>query len=249
MLLDICLTNSAIFIAPDTRLLPAATATEVLDVVEGFWHWLHDTLPTLTTSWNAFPDLTRLACTGQSAGGYLAVQSALLFPGLSQIKLVASMGGSLNTDTPYCRIPRPRVILGRRPPPPGKVGSIVRKYVRTIKPQTVRTGGNVVEMWDFLTCVLQQAYLARWFGAKRKEELDVMKVLERAKAMPRSKYMLGVSSKKFSSSLPIWSWFRSWAIPGQSQKIMPEDDFCALFGSAILSILCSSSLYVLRMCC
>ena len=188
--------NSAIFIAPDYRLLPEATAAEVLDDVEDFWVWLHDTLPTLTMNWDAFPDLTRLACTGQSAGGYLAVQSALLFPELSQIKLVASMGGSLNTDIPYCRIPRPRVILGKRPPPPGRAENIVRTYVRNIKPQTVRTSGNVVEMWDFLTCVLQQAYLARWLGAKENEELNVMNALEQAKKMPPSKYMLGVVSRR-----------------------------------------------------
>lgn len=203
-LLDICLTNSAIFIAPDYRLLPEATATEVLADVGDFWRWLHDTLPTLTNTWNASPDLTRLACTGQSAGGYLAVQSALLFPELSQIKLVASMGGSLNTDIPHCRIPGPRVILGKRPPPPGKAENIVRTYVRNIKPQTVRTSGNVVEMWDFLTCVLQQAYLARWLGAKKNEELDVMKVLERSKTMPPSKYPLE-----------------------RLRRIMPMDDFRA----------------------
>ncbi|CAF9919935.1 MAG: hypothetical protein ALECFALPRED_001378 [Alectoria fallacina] len=173
---------------PDYRLLPEANGAEVLDDIEDFWRWLHDTLPTLTTTWNASPDLTRLACTGQSAGGYLAVQSALLFPELSQIKVLASMGGSLHTDIPDCRIPGPRVILGRKPPPPGKAESIVRTYLRNIKPQTVRTSGNVVDMWEFLTCVLQQAYLARWFGAMGKEELDVMKMLGRANAMPPSKY-------------------------------------------------------------
>ena len=191
-LLEICLTDSAIFIAPDYRLLPETTGAEVLEDVEDFWRWLHNTLPTLTTTWNAFPDLSRLACTGESAGGYLAVQSALLFPELSQIKVVASMGGSLNTDIPYWRIPGPRVILGRRPPPPGKAESIVRTYVRNIKPRTVRTSGNVVDMWDFLTCVLQQAYLARWFGAVGKEELDVMKMLERVKATPPSKHTFGL---------------------------------------------------------
>lgn len=182
-LLDICLKNSAIFIAPDYRLLPEATATEVLNDMEDFWHWLHDTLPTLAATWNAVPDLTRLACTGQSAGGYLAVQSALLFPDLSQIKVVASMGGSLNTDIPHCRIPGPRVILGKRPPPPGKAESIIRTYLKNIKPHTVRTSGDVMEMWNLLTCVLQQAYLARWLGAG-KEDLDVMKVLQRAQSMP-----------------------------------------------------------------
>ncbi|KAL9607327.1 MAG: hypothetical protein Q9167_007753, partial [Letrouitia subvulpina] len=181
-LLDTCLASSAIFIVPDYRLLPEATASEVLDDVEDFWNWLRDTLLTLTAEWNAVPDLTRLACTGQSTGGYLAVQSALLFPELSQIKLVAS--GSLNTDVPYCRIPGPRVILGKKPPPPRKAEIVVRDYVKNIKPQTVRTSGNVIEMWNFLTCVLQQAYLARWVGAQKQDELDVMKVLERAKSMP-----------------------------------------------------------------
>ena len=175
--------------APDYRLLPEATGAEVLDDVQDFWRWLHNTLPTLTTTWNAVPDLTRLACTGQSAGGYLAVQSALLFGELSQIKVVASMGGSLNTDIPSCRVPGPRLILGRRPPPPGKAEQIIRTYVRSIQPQTVRTGGNVVDMWEFLTCALQQAYLTRWFGAVGNEELDVMKILERAQAMPPSKYI------------------------------------------------------------
>jgi pimeloyl-ACP methyl ester carboxylesterase len=189
-LLEMCLTIPAIFIAPDYRLLPEATAAEVLDDVEDFWHWLHETLPQLTKTWNAFPDLTRLACTGQSAGGYLAVQSALLFPELSRIKVLASMGGSLNTNIPSCRIPRPRLILGKRPPPPAKAEAIVRSYVRNIKPGTVRTSGNVIEMWNFLTCVLQQAYLARWLGAKRNEKLDAMKVLEKADAMPPSKYII-----------------------------------------------------------
>lgn len=167
--------------------MPEASASEILDDVCDFWHWLHDTLPTLTTDWNAVPDLDRLACTGQSAGSYLAVQSALLFPGLSRIKVLVSMGGSLNTDIPECRIPGPRIILGKKPPPPAKAERTVRKYVKAIQPQTVRTSGDVMEMWDFLTCVLQQAYLARWVRAERKDELDVMKMLKKAQTLPPSK--------------------------------------------------------------
>ena len=167
--------------------MPEASASDILDDVRDFWHWLHDTFPTLTTDWNAVPDLGRLACTGQSAGSYLAVQSALLFSDLSQIKVLASMGGSLNTNIPECRIPGPRIILGKKPPPPAKAESTVRKYVKAIQPQTVRTSGDVMEMWNFLTCVLQQASLARWVGAEKKDELDVMKVLEKAQTLPPSK--------------------------------------------------------------
>ena len=186
-LLDICIANSAIFIAPDYRLLPEATLTEVLEDVEDFWYWLRDTLPSLTTTWNAVPDLARLACTGQSAGGYLAVQSALLFPDVAPLKVVASMGGSIVTDLPYYRIPGPRTILGKRPPPPGKAEKIVRAYLKTVDPLTVRTDGDVVEMWELLTCVLQQAYMGRWVGSEGKEELDAMKMLDRARTIPPSK--------------------------------------------------------------
>ena len=112
------------------------------------------------------------------------MQSALLFPHLSQIKLLISTAGSLNTDIPYYRIPGPKLILGKRPPPPWKAESIVREYVRGMKPGVVRTSGDPVEMWEFLTCVLQQAYLPRWLGVRGNERLDVMAMVERVEKMP-----------------------------------------------------------------
>ena len=134
------------------------------------------------------PDLSRIACTGQSAGGYLAVQSALLFHNSSRVQFVASMGGSLHTDLPQYRIAGPRTILGKRPPPSAQAERVVRTYVKNMGRNRVRTEGDVVEMWDFLACALQQAYLSRWMGTRDNDRLDVMKVLERAKAMPPSKW-------------------------------------------------------------
>ncbi|KAF2259659.1 putative polyketide synthase [Lojkania enalia] len=183
-LIDICITNSAIFIAPDYRLLPEATAAEIISDVKDFWRWLHNELPPLTENWDAFPDLSRIACTGQSAGGYLAVQAALLFGELSRVKVVASMGGSIDTNIPQCRVPGPRIILGKKPPPPGKAESIIRTYLKGVKRDTVRTSGDVMEMWNLVTCVLQQAYLARWLTSDGNDDLDVMKVMEKAESMP-----------------------------------------------------------------
>ena len=56
--------------------------------------------------------------------------------------------------------------------------------MREIKPGAVRTSGDPVEMWEFLTCVLQQAYLPRWLGVRKDERLDVMKMVERVEEMP-----------------------------------------------------------------
>lgn len=119
-LLDLCLETPSLLIAPDYRLLPEANGADILSDLEDFWQWLHTDFLELTKDWSVLPDISRLACTGQSAGGYLAVQSALLFP----------------------------------------------------------------------TCVLQQAYLARWLGMKGAEELDIMKTLEKVEGMPPSKLRL-----------------------------------------------------------
>lgn len=53
-----------------------------------------------------------------------------------------------------------------------------------MKPGAIRTSGDPVEMWEFLTCVLQQAYLPRWLGMKGDERLDVVGNLERVEVMP-----------------------------------------------------------------
>ncbi|KAH8802446.1 putative polyketide synthase [Xylogone sp. PMI_703] len=201
-LLDLCLLNSAILISPDYRLLPEATTAEVLSDVEDFWKWLHNSLPTLTATWNASPDTSRLACTGQSSGGYLAVQSALVFPHLTQIKLIVSMGSPLYTNFPHYRIPSPRRILGKLPPPPWKAEKIVRSYIKNLQPGAIRTSGDAVEMWEFLTCVLQQAYLPRWLGSNGRDDWEIMELLAKADEFPPIWIIQGAND---SVVLPICS--------------------------------------------
>ena len=82
------------------------------------------------------------------------------------------------------------MILGKRAPPPREAEHVVREYVRAVSPGAVRTEGDPVEMWGFLTCVLQQAYLPRWLRAQggeemeKVEELDVMKGVEKVGGLP-----------------------------------------------------------------
>src|SRR5256885_5093150 len=79
-LIELALSQGAIIISPDYRLLPEANGADTLNDVESFWDWLHSILPSIAKSWHARPDLTKIACCGQSCGGRLATQSALLFP-------------------------------------------------------------------------------------------------------------------------------------------------------------------------
>ncbi|ESZ97901.1 hypothetical protein SBOR_1713 [Sclerotinia borealis F-4128] len=79
-LLTLALQNSAIIIAPNYRLLPESSAPEMISDISNFWTWLRtpafqNSLPSTITA-----DLSRTLLYGDSAGGHLAVLSALTEP-------------------------------------------------------------------------------------------------------------------------------------------------------------------------
>ena len=89
----------AIVIDPAYRLLPEARGTDVLDDIKDFWAWVHTSLPQAISSLysNLTVDLERIAACGESAGGYLSLQSALLFPE-SKIRVVMAQYPSMYPD-------------------------------------------------------------------------------------------------------------------------------------------------------
>ena len=151
--------------------MPEANGLDILSDVECFWTWLHGTLPTISQSWH------------DSAGGYLVVQSTLMFP-WSNIKLMISVSAPLNFDIPYLKVPRPRLIIGTRPAPPRQAEATIREYLKKMKPEAIRTGFEPSEMWEFCLCVFQQAYLPRFFGAKGNPVLDLMVTMDQVQSMP-----------------------------------------------------------------
>lgn len=82
--------HNAIIVSPDYRLLPEATAEELLDDLDDFWAWLSSGLPTAlgeastkavgleaVSSDGLKADLDRVFVHGESAGGYCALQLVL----------------------------------------------------------------------------------------------------------------------------------------------------------------------------
>ena len=81
---QLALKHSAILITPNYRLLPEATGTDIISDLRSFYTWLHTSLPTHLSAYSlATADLSRVLVTGESSGGYLATQSALLFTNYS----------------------------------------------------------------------------------------------------------------------------------------------------------------------
>ncbi|KAF2093203.1 alpha/beta-hydrolase [Rhizodiscina lignyota] len=75
-LLDFCAREGVILVSPDYRFIPESTGYDMMEDVRDFWMWVKMHLKDEVI--NILPidiDLDRIAVTGESAGGYLAVQS------------------------------------------------------------------------------------------------------------------------------------------------------------------------------
>ncbi|KAK8133289.1 hypothetical protein PG999_001462 [Apiospora kogelbergensis] len=182
--IELALSRDAIIISPDYRLLPEAIGSDILEDVRDFWLWVSHELPALSASWHARPDLDSLACCGESAGGWLSVQSALLFPGASRIRAIISSSAPLHAAIPQFTIPQPRTIMGSRPPPPRQAERVIRSYLRAMEPGAVKVGCDPSDMWEMVMCIMQQAWLLRLMSAKTDERLDVMGSLAKADKVP-----------------------------------------------------------------
>ncbi|KAI0199514.1 putative polyketide synthase [Astrocystis sublimbata] len=182
--IELALSHNAIIISPDYRLLPEATGSEILQDVQQFWRWLRNDLPSLSRSWRVRPDLANVASCGESVGGWIAIQSALLFPEESRIRAIISSSAPIHANIPHFTIPGPRKIMGTQAPPSREAENIIRAYIKAIKPGTVREGSDPAEMWELLMCIMQQAWLPRLMRARTDGRLDVMKNLDDVSGTP-----------------------------------------------------------------
>jgi acetyl esterase/lipase len=85
-LLELVQSQGAILVCPDYRLLPEATGLDILSDIDSFWSWFSANLESeLTSHFNPIlrPDFDRILVTGDSAGGFCAIQSILRHPELS----------------------------------------------------------------------------------------------------------------------------------------------------------------------
>jgi len=81
-MIELAALHTAIIVCPDYRLLPESVGLDILSDLHHFYNWLHTNLTSfLTVSFSdasPTPDLTDILVTGESAGGYIAIQSTLL---------------------------------------------------------------------------------------------------------------------------------------------------------------------------
>ncbi|KAL4894559.1 Alpha/Beta hydrolase protein [Aspergillus ambiguus] len=201
-LLDLALDNEAIVITPDYRLLPESSGSEILSDVVHFWGWAQTTLSHYMAQ-NSLPrpDMGNVLCCGESSGGFISVYCAFHLNSMLQaylpsagddkmierqqvrIKAVISISAPLDATAPEYKVPRPRVFMGRSPPPPRQALAKIRGYIKGIPRGSIRTGCEPTsDMWELLLCIAQQALLPRLFGigvgADRPTLESIMETLE-----------------------------------------------------------------------
>lgn len=183
-LLDLASSQNAMIIAPDYRLLPEADGVDILQDMDAFWTWALTDLPLLasTEGWNLRPDLDHIVCAGQSAGGSIAVHSALERPDAG-IKAIVSIYAALSEGGAEFKIARPRMIGGSWPPAPREAEALIRTYVRRTT-GSVRTAGDPAELWELFISLLQQGRLRRCFYRRPDARLDLVGRVAEGKSLP-----------------------------------------------------------------
>jgi len=81
-LASLALKHSAIVVSPNYRLIPESNGDDIISDLASFWAWLPTFLPDFlaSTSPGLAPDFSHLLLGGESAGGWMALQSALTLP-------------------------------------------------------------------------------------------------------------------------------------------------------------------------
>ncbi|CAD0084493.1 unnamed protein product [Aureobasidium vineae] len=119
VIIDLAAFHSAIIVSPDYRLLPESSGLDILFDLHNFYAWLHTNLGSFLTA--SFPqqtpsaDLSNILITGESAGGYMAVQSVLLGE-TKGVKAVIAHYPMIDLKDAWYREPGQKVIWGQPPP-------------------------------------------------------------------------------------------------------------------------------------
>jgi acetyl esterase/lipase len=165
--------QNAVVVSPEYRLLPEASGTDILDDMEQFWDWVHKSLPSvLSERWPGLSlDLNRVAAAGESAGGYLALQSAALFPA-ANIKLVMAQYCAIDLENPAYS-------------PPGPVPSAddpLDEYKKALKPGSVRLSSPFPEKWQLTKAILDSGRHREVIGPD--ERMNLRRNIRQARKLP-----------------------------------------------------------------
>jgi hypothetical protein len=172
--LDYTLQHNAIWVSPDYRLLPESKGLDILEDIRDFWTWVQDSLPAYLKSIGSdlAVDYGKVLVYGESAGGYLAVQSA---PTQSKlVKAVISAFPMIELDAPWYS----QKVPGKSPfHAPDIPQSVLDGHLASLPKGAIATVGYPPERIPLALFAIQQGIYTEWLG--QEDELYPLRVLEK----------------------------------------------------------------------
>lgn len=175
--------ENALWVCPAYRLLPEATTGEIIDDIDDFWKWVHQPQGLQAAVHAARPNLTvnldRVALHGESAGGFLSLQSAFLFPH-AKLKVVMAHFPTMYTDLEHEPLPS----RSKDVPPGSEADALIDKYIGDLpnNPGAVRTSSPWPEMADFIFATFNTGRLKSLLGDD--ERMTLRYALSKSKDVP-----------------------------------------------------------------
>jgi acetyl esterase/lipase len=174
--LDYATLNSAIRISANYRLLPESNGLEILSDVRDLWEWVENSLPSYLKRIGSdiTPDYDHVAVYGESAGGYLAIQSGLIRPDL--VKAVIACYPMTYLDNPWYAVASTTKSPFGAPQMPR---ALIDNHIASLTQGKIFTGAFPPARMDIALTILQHGLFPEVMGTD--ESLFPAKVLERMK--------------------------------------------------------------------
>lgn len=159
--------------------MPEASGKDILDDLTSFYGWLKSSLPAEVSklSSGVEADLSQILVAGESAGGYLATQSALHFPEM-KFRAIISQYGMIDMENPHFTLAGHKDMAGTPHLPVG----VVDDYLATIKKDAVRTSTLPPTLMTFIVETVRQGRLLEFLG--NSEDVLPMRKIENVKEVP-----------------------------------------------------------------
>jgi acetyl esterase/lipase len=175
--LDYSVQQSAIWVAPDYRLLPESNGLDILSDLQSFWIWVKRELPGYLRSIgrsNVEPDYEHVMAYGESAGGYLALQTALTQGDL--VKAVIAAFPMVDLDSPWYS----EKVEGKSPfEAPVVPKEILEKHIENNPNGKIAVSGFPPDRVPLALVAIQQGLFTDMFG--RDDILYPLRVLEKTR--------------------------------------------------------------------
>jgi len=179
-LLDFITLHSAIAVLPEHRLMPESTGLDILEDFSDFWDWVRSgalqshldaTLP------GVHADLAHVAACGESAGGYLSVQSGLSQP-KGFIKAVIATYPCLDLESSYYSAAYEKSVLGA----PTIPEAVLADHLKAMEPGRIVTSVPPPGRLPIALSFVQQGRFPEFLGSD--ESLYPLKRMEKVDEVP-----------------------------------------------------------------